>query len=240
MTKAHIIAEIQRTAKENGGKPLGRARFLSETGIREYDWKGKFWVRWNDAVCEAGLAPNQKQVAFDEEMLLEKFIALIRELGHFPIIAEMRMKVRSDPSFPNDKTFRRFGSKAELASKLLNYCDTHSGCEDVTKLCAIAAAKTILKVNDNSGDDEASYGFVYLMKAGRYYKIGRANSIGRREYELAIQLPERASTVHAIRTDDPAGIEAYWHRRFESKRKNGEWFTLDGSDIKAFRRRKFM
>ncbi len=47
------------------------------------------------------------------------------------------------------------------------------------------------------------------MKSGRFYKIGRSNATGRREYEVAIQLPEKLSTVHVIRTDDPAGIEAY-------------------------------
>jgi hypothetical protein len=51
------------------------------------------------------------------------------------------------------------------------------------------------------------------MKSGRNYKIGRSNAAGRREYELAIQMPEKLITVHAIRTDDPAGIENDWHRR---------------------------
>lgn len=83
-------------------------------------------------------------------------------------------------------------------------------------------------------------GFVYLMKSGHFYKVGRSNSAGRREYELAIQLPEKAITVHTIRTDDPVGIEEYWHKRFDSKRKNGEWFALEASDVAAFRRRKFM
>ena len=78
------------------------------------------------------------------------------------------------------------------------------------------------------------------MKAGVYFKIGRSSSFERRSRELAIQLPERAERVHVIRTDDPIGIELYWHRRFESKRKNGEWFELSSQDVKAFKRRRFM
>lgn len=58
----------------------------------------------------------------------------------------------------------------------------------------------------------------------------------RRGNELKIQLPENLDLIHEIKTDDPSGIEAYWHRRFESKRMNGEWFDLNSGDIKAFKR----
>ena len=42
--------------------------------------------------------------------------------------------------------------------------------------------------------------------------------------------------IHSIKTNDPSGIEAYWHKRFEAKRMQGEWFNLSSADIKAFKR----
>lgn len=237
--KEHILKELRRTAGLNGGVPLGRSVFFKETGIRESDWKGKFWVRWSDVVREAGLEPNQKQSAFSEIFLIEKFIALMRELGRFPIVAELRMKKQSDATMPNSKVYARFGSKAQLAAKILDYCNVRAGYEDVARMCSEIANKHS-DDGDSDSESEGSHGFAYLVKSGRFYKIGRSNAAGRREYEIGLQLPESLRTVHVIRTDDAAGIEEYWHKRFAAKRKNGELFALESADVAAFRRRKFM
>lgn len=66
------------------------------------------------------------------------------------------------------------------------------------------------------------------------------SDVARRRYELAIQLPGPVTEEHVIRTDDPVGIERYWHSWFAERRRNGEWFELTRADVSAFKRRKFM
>ncbi|MFY9610641.1 MAG: GIY-YIG nuclease family protein [Blastocatellia bacterium] len=217
MNKKHILDEIRRAAKANGGVPLGRLRFFTETGIKESDWYGKYWARWSDAVREAGLAPNQKQKAYSDELLIGKLIAICRELGHFPVSGDLRLKAHEQGGFPSDKTFRRLGPKSQLVSKVAEHCREREGFEDVLAMCKAIAQEDKANLDDENASAE-EIGVVYLLKAREFYKIGRSNALGRRERELAIQLPEKANTVHVIRTDDPVGIEAYWHKRFESKR----------------------
>ena len=78
VTKDQIFAEIVRTAKENGGSPLGIARFRAETGIRDVEWQGKFWARWGDALKEAGLVTNSLQQAYSADFMMGKLASLAR------------------------------------------------------------------------------------------------------------------------------------------------------------------
>jgi len=241
MNKQHILNEIKRTAIANNGVPLGIRTFAKETGIKDADWLGKYWARWSDAVKEAGLTPNPRQTAFERDAIIEKVIAVAREHGHFPFKTELQMKSFSEREFPSHHTiYNHLGhSKVERAAKVREYCAARAGYHDVVALCdAVMAGDT--PVREGIVEREGELGFVYLMKSGRHYKIGRSVSVGARERQLTIQLPDRASTIHSIATDDPVGIEAYWHKRFESKRKNGEWFELTAADVTAFKRRKFM
>jgi hypothetical protein len=241
MTREHILDEIRRTAKANGGVPLGRDRFEQETGIRYTEWWGRHWSRWGDAVREAGFTPNKLQDAYDNDELIEKLVGLIREIGRFPATGDLRLKKRSDSSFPNDKVFvSHFGSASRLRETVAEYCRSHAGFDDLLPLCGSTASESRRESTTKERSATEVVGFVYLMKHGKYYKVGKTNAMGRREYELAIQLPEKLRTVHVIKTDDPDGIEGYWHKRFAAKRGNGEWFELDASDVAAFKRRKFM
>jgi hypothetical protein len=238
--KEQILDEIRRTTAENGGQPLGRERFEKETGIKPYHW-GKFWSRWSDAVLEAGFAANEKQVAYTEDLLLERLASLARDLGKIPTRADLHVRHHNDPAFPSSNAFdRRLGGKQQLLAKLAEYCHQRPGYENIGKLCEGVALNARAPKVEVESLEPVHEGFVYLLKSGRHYKIGKTNSVGRRERELSIQLPERATKVHSIKTDDPDGIEAYWHRRFGSKRKHGEWFELSVADVAAFRRRKYM
>jgi hypothetical protein len=108
---------------------------------------------------------------------------------------------------------------------------------DYADLAELLPAPTEDEANSGPvGSQGREVGYVYLAKSGRFHKIGQTGHIGRRSYELQLQLPERLAVVHTIRTDDPVGIERYWHRRFADRRANGEWFKLSAEDVASFRR----
>jgi hypothetical protein len=240
VTKEEILQQIRRIASENAGSAPGTQTFYRETGCKRDDWYGKYWVRWSDALKEAGLTPNQMQEAYEEEFLIEKLIGLAKELGHFPIDGEIKMKVGQDKAFPWPQTFvERLGGKNQRLAKVIDYCQRKGGYEQVIRMCELAMPGKVVGTASESETVPTSVdriGIVYLIKAGRYYKIGKTQSIGRREYDLAIQLAEKPTTIHVIKTDDPDGVENYWHRRFAAKRKNGEWFDLSSADVKAFKK----
>ncbi len=238
VSKQHIIDEIRRTADVNGGKPLGRNRFHKETGVVLNDWHGRYWTAWGAALEDAGFAPNQLQEAYDEPHLLELLGDFILELGKYPTHAEIKMRSQNDETFPSVGTFQRLGTKPVRARKLIDHLQCCDGYEQVVEICIPIAADAPNEYATPELDIE--FHFVYLVKSGRYYKIGYTNSLGRREYEIRLKLPEDLKLIHAIKTDDPTGIEAYWHNRFKDKRKNGEWFDLEQSDVSAFKRRTFM
>lgn len=234
MERHELLEEIRRIASENGGRAPGKKAFALETGVTESQWSGRYWVRWSDALAEAGFEPNQMQnkVRTDEE-LIELLAEATRELGHFPTAAELKLWCRrADRPSPN--TFARLGSKAERVEAVHRAATADTTWADVLDL--LPPPQPSVPNGAPPGVTPPEVGFVYLAKSGRFHKIGLSRHVGRRSYELALQLPERLEIVHTIRTDDPEGVEHYWHERFAHLRANGEWFKLGRAEVAAFRR----
>lgn len=241
MNKDYILKEIDRTTKENNGMPLGRVRFAKETGIRDPDWLGKYWAKWSDALVEAGYSPNKMQAATDENALMEQVISFIREIGKFPTVSELRLKAHSSRGFPAHNTIHsRLGKQSQLPKRILLFCEGKPEYSDIADICREVATTLKEEPEQYSKESNIEFGYVYLMKSGRFYKIGNSRNVERRNYDIGIKLPEDLKILHKIRTDDPVGIESYWHERLKDKRKQGEWFDLSSEDISAFKRRKFM
>ncbi len=121
MNKQEIISEIKRIAQECDGKAPGFQRFATVAGVRKSDWYPNLWLRWGDAIIEAGCRPNVFIAAYDTNFLILKYIELIRELGHFPIEGELRIKNKTDKNFPNHSSFSQLGSKQDRVQKVIEY-----------------------------------------------------------------------------------------------------------------------
>ncbi len=243
-TRKMIISEIKRTAKENGGSPLGQVKFEEVTGIKRNEWYGKIWRKWSAANIEAGLEPNQFITkSFEKEWLLEKLIVLIRALNHFPAESDIVAQKSVDDEFPSESTLRNhLGKKLPMVQSVLNYCKNQDSYSDVQDIC-IPLVKS-LKATTKSGDDSINHftkeSYVYLDKHGSEYKIGHSTDPKKRLKELQVQDPYPIKEIHRIRTDDPSGIETYWHNRFKDRMLEDELFKLTPSDVRIFKKRRSM
>jgi hypothetical protein len=233
VTKNDVLHEIQSLAQRLGLTPGVRV-FENETGIRQTDWLGIYWSKWSDAVREAGLAPNLKTERIPTNQLLLKYAIAVRCFGHIPSNAELRMYSRDLPDFPTDKTLTRsFGGKGELVAAFTDWVHKNEDHHDLLPFLPHKSEPKKLQA------DTTREGSVYLLRSGDHYKIGRSDQLEQRIKQITVSLPEKVSLEHTIRTDDPPGIEAYWHRRFTDKRANGEWFRLTKADVLAFKKRRF-
>lgn len=237
-SRTHILSEIRRLAEVSGRSP-GVRLFERETGIRESDWYPSLWLRWGDAIEEAGLARNKMVQLVGNDTLLEKYALLARRLSRLPLQGELILESKRLSDFPSEKAYRRFGGKQGLIAATAAFCEGRPDYSDVLAFC-IQATPADQESLDDKATDSTKIGYVYLLQHGtrREYKIGRTNNTMRREGEINIELPHGVKPLHVIATDDPAGVENYWHRRFADKRLNGEWFSLSSDDLRAFKKWK--
>jgi hypothetical protein len=233
-TEERILAAYRRATSENDGKPLGRSQF--DKLVPERAWRGKYFARFSELVRKAGFSPNQRHERLDDAELLQPVAELARTLGRIPTEDERLIARRQNAEFPSNTTLRdHFKGKKELAAALLAFCANRADFEDVFDIL-----KASQEADTATEPDTLRDGFVYLMKRGKYYKIGFAANVRGRQSQLNRPVPDAVphATIHSFKTDDPRGIEAYWHQRFAEKRREGEYFELTPKDVAAFKRRK--
>ena len=234
-----IIREIQRLTAESGQAP-GQKAFARDTGIHEHQWRGKFWARWGDALKDAGFQPNEWTSRLDKNGVLLGLIGACRYYGRVPTRDEVDIYRKADPSVPSTNAIaRHLGGRAEMIEALRAHSEGDPNFEDILAMLPAPMVSSPAGPASVPVASRVAEGHVYLIRSGDFYKVGRSDDLERRVKEIRIALPDKAELVHSIRTDDPAGIEAYWHRRFADKRANGEWFKLTSLDVSAFRKRRF-
>ena len=238
--KEDILREIRKQAEANDGVPLGKERFEEATGVKQSAWQGRYWVRWSEAIAEAGFTPNkwQRKKLTDEELIRE-FAILAQQLGYYPVVAEVRLHSIQNPSFPTHTTFsNRFGGRSEQLQVLMRFSEHDPDFHDVYLMCTSLVKSEQVKVVTEIRRASVP-GRVYMIYSNslKLYKIGQSDDLKRRYQEIQSDVPGKLDEIHVLETDDPAGIERYWHRRFKHHKKINEWFELTANDVEAFKRR---
>jgi len=239
LTKEEIIKKVQKWSRENKGYTPGEKKFYEYAGIGIYDLKKHGWANYGELVGEARLTPNKfDKTKYSPEQLCKMFIEVIREKGKWPTRGVLDVKHLSITNFPDSSTFyNKLGLTRNLAKTILEFVEDKQGYDDVTDICN-SAIEEFEDRDEFSEEEGITNGFVYLGKQHGDYKIGKANNANRRRDDITLLGSEPFELIHEIKTDDMNGVEKYWHNRFKSKLKRGEWFNLSTADIKAFKRWK--
>jgi hypothetical protein len=228
-----ILAEIKRLGNQDGKAP-GQTRFASETGIKRHQWLGKYWPKWGDALLEAGFQPNVLRERTDLNLVMPSIAGIVLRLGRFPTQAEMQIAWQGKEDVPQIKSvFARLRSKKRLVGEFRKWAENSENAERLLEL----VPEIVDAEEADSQKNVKRIGHVYLLKWGNNYKIGESGNWESRITKIGIKLPEKSELIHKIETDDPPGIEAYWHRRFADKKVNGEWFKLSSDDVRDFKKR---
>ena len=232
-TRERVIAAYQRETEGNGGVPLTQRQFNAIVPDR---FSRRVFARFSDLQRAAGYESREPNTRLGDAGLLTAVANLVRRIKRIPTDRELAIERRNDSDFPSPTTLRKhFGGPDGLLAALKAFCADNEAHQDLLDV--------LRSRPEHVGQKEsARRGFVYLMKYRKYYKIGYTNDVGRRRYDLKFLVPDPHKTIHYFETDDPRGIEAYWHSRFKVKRCDAsEYFDLSREDVAAFKlRKKFM
>ena len=244
LDKAFVVNRIRELTESNGGQVSFRC-FVHETGIPGQRLRRQEWFQgWNALLEELGINTSSFLKSRIPDASVAAAVArLIERIGRWPTEDEFVREKKVDPSFPSVSIIRRLKKEGKLLNLLQNYCDGDASLAAVERVVAEQSAVqsgSEPSTENNIAQLDRIQGYVYMLRYGRKYKIGYTVTPVRRFRDVRIELPGETTQVHAIATDDPKGIEDYWHRRFSAKRiRKTEWFELNADDVRVFKRRTY-
>lgn len=74
-------------------------------------------------------------------------------------------------------------------------------------------------------------GYIYVIKSGEYYKIGRTVCLKDRIKKYITENPNEVKVLLNEKVVDYVDVEDKLLKMFKKKKHRGEWFKLDNSDI---------
>ncbi len=75
-------------------------------------------------------------------------------------------------------------------------------------------------------------GFIYIIKSGEYYKIGRAKDKDNRVKTYITENPKEIKLIFSHKVKNSKATERFLHQMFHKKKFRNEWFSLNEEDIK--------
>ena len=226
---------INYSKMQCNGKTPSRKALSNVIKESEYVYHG---LSTNEFQEYCGFSPNKSGLEnkVEDSDLLKELADVCIAQQEIPNQKRLRKWIR-DGIYSRHTLEVRFRSLIGLQEALYIFCQDDSEYTTIFNLPGWKINFDEMQ-NEDATSLNISYGYVYLVRHGarNEYKIGKTYNPIRREGELKTELPEKLEPVHRVKTDDPSGVESYWHRRFAGKRKNGEWFELSGMDVKAFKR----
>ena len=90
----------------------------------------------------------------------------------------------------------------------------------------------IKKDKENEDESPRSFwsGYIYIIKSGNLYKIGKSKDPKNRIKAIKISNPQLETIIYE-KVFNYNTIEKHLHNSYKSRRRQGEWFELNNIDI---------
>jgi hypothetical protein len=228
-TAAEIIVKLKSAIASNGGQPPSSRAFFKASGLNHRDLLRAGWPTYGALLQSQGLQPTEMRRGYTDEEVFRPLAELVVSLGHFPTQNEREVERHRNQAFPSSEAYIRRGRGVMLEHALREWCQTTGNFPELVQTLKQSPSAPYVAA-------PVVRGYVYMLRAGNRIKIGKESTEGARQAAAGTWL-ENPTVIHRIPTDDPEGVEKYWHERFKKQGKHvkGELFNLSAADIAAFK-----